>query len=82
MNQSSNHYPLFARSDLSAFWALFTDNLTNLIVLSGVCKFVFNMPTEIVFGRIVPGAAVAILSDVMQNKLWDNPKYFEKSAVT
>ena len=27
-------------------------------------------------------AAVAILSDVMQNKLWDNPKYFEKSAVT
>ncbi len=22
------HYPIFARSDLSAFWALFTDNFT------------------------------------------------------
>jgi adenine/guanine/hypoxanthine permease len=65
MNQSNNHYPLFARSDLSAFWALFTDNLTNLIVLSGVCKFVFNMPAELVFGRIVPGAAVAILFGVI-----------------
>ncbi len=61
MSEASN-YKLFNRSDLSAFWALFTDNLTNLIVLSGICKFVFNMPTEIVFGRIVPGAAVAILA--------------------
>ena len=58
------HYPLFSRNDLSAFWALFTDNLTNLIVLSGICKFVFNMPDEIVFGRIVPGAAIAILLGV------------------
>ena len=62
---SSSRYPLFARSDFSAFWALFTDNLTNLIVLSGVCKFVFNMPADIVFGRIVPGAAVAILAGVV-----------------
>ena len=30
------HYPLFARSDYSAFWALFTDNFTNLLVISGV----------------------------------------------
>ena len=59
-----SHYPVFSRNDLSAFWALFTDNLTNLIVLSGICKFVFNMPDKIVFGRIVPGAAVAILLGV------------------
>jgi len=58
------HYPIFSRNDLSAYWALFTDNLTNLIVLSGICKFVFNMPDEIVFGRIVPGAAIAILLGV------------------
>ncbi len=58
------HYPLFSRNDMSAFWALFTDNLTNLIVLSGICKFVFNMPDAIVFGKIVPGAAVAILLGV------------------
>ena len=65
MNTESSEYKLFHRSDLSAFWALFTDNLTNLIVLSGICKFVFNMPTEIVFGRIVPGAAIAILAGVV-----------------
>jgi len=58
------HYPLFARSDFSAFWALFTDNFTNLLVISGVCKFVFQMPNEIVFGRIIPGASLAILIGV------------------
>ncbi len=65
MNQTVNSYRMFSRHDLSAFWALFTDNLTNLIVMSGVCMFVFNMPTDIVFGRIVPGAAVAILAGVL-----------------
>jgi len=57
-------YKLFSRSDFSAFWALFTDNLVNLLILSGVCRFVFQMPAEIVFGRIVPGAAIAILAGV------------------
>ena len=64
MTQTSYSYKLFARSDYSAFWALFTDNLVNLMVLSGVCQFVFQMPAEIVYGRIVPGAAIAILAGV------------------
>jgi adenine/guanine/hypoxanthine permease len=59
------HYPLFARSDLSAFWALFTDNFANLLVISGVCRLVFKMPDEIVFGRILPGASLAILAGVV-----------------
>ncbi len=59
MNTNSRfHYPLISRGDYSAFWALFTDNFTNLLVISGVCRFVFNMPNEIVFGRILPGAAL------------------------
>ncbi|MCP4748004.1 MAG: xanthine/uracil/vitamin C permease [Desulfobacteraceae bacterium] len=62
--KSDFKYPLFSKNDMSAFWALFTDNLTNLIVLSGICKFVFQMPDQIVFGRIIPGAAVAILMGV------------------
>ena len=66
MQQGGSYsYRLFARNDFSAFWALFTDNLINLIVLSGICQFVFQMPAEIVFGRIVPGAAVAILAGVV-----------------
>ncbi|PRY22225.1 AGZA family xanthine/uracil permease-like MFS transporter [Aliiruegeria haliotis] len=58
-------YKLFVRSDFSAFWALFTDNLINLMVLAGICQFVFQMPADIVFGRIVPGAAVAILAGIL-----------------
>lgn len=64
MNNGSYTYNLFARHDFSAFWALFTDNLINLIVLSSICQFVFNMPADIVFGRIVPGAAIAILAGI------------------
>ena len=64
MRDGSYTYKLFHRSDFSAFWALFTDNLINLMVLAGVCQFVFQMPAEIVYGRIVPGAAVAILAGI------------------
>ena len=59
-SKSSVHYPIISRGDYSAFWALFTDNFTNLLVISGVCKFVFNMPNEIVFGKILPGAALVL----------------------
>ncbi len=64
MDGRTYDYKLFTRSDFSAFWALFTDNLVNLLILSGVCQFVFQMPAEIVYGRIVPGAAIAILAGV------------------
>lgn len=64
MRDGSYTYKLFDRSDFSAFWALFTDNLINLMVLAGICQFVFQMPAEIVFGRIVPGAAVAIVAGI------------------
>jgi AGZA family xanthine/uracil permease-like MFS transporter len=64
MNPTPYSYRLFSRSDYSAFWALFTDNLVNLMVLSAICQFVFQMPPEIVYGRIVPGAAVAILAGI------------------
>ncbi len=64
MDGGTFNYKLISRHDFSAFWALFTDNLINLIVLSGICQFVFQMPAEIVFGRIVPGAAVAIMAGI------------------
>ncbi|MAO26522.1 MAG: xanthine/uracil/vitamin C permease, partial [Roseovarius sp.] len=64
MGDQSMDQRIFARGDLSAFWALFTDNLINLMVLAGVCQFVFQMPAEIVYGRILPGAAIAIVSGV------------------
>jgi len=56
------HYPLFYRKDLTAFWALFADNLANIVILSGICLAVFDMPPEIVFGRILPGLGVSLLA--------------------
>jgi len=58
-------YPIFSRNDLNGFWALFADTLANLLIISGVCRFVFGMPPEVVFGRILPGAAVAILIGIV-----------------
>ena len=55
------HYPIFSKNDVNGFWALFADTLANLLIISGVCRFVFNMPDEIVFGRILPGAAISII---------------------
>ncbi len=52
---------LFKKSDLNAFWALFSDNLANMVIISGVCKFVFKMPDWVVFGRILPGLGVALI---------------------
>jgi len=60
-NSSGGKSLLFCRGDLNGFWALFADNLANMIIISGVCVYVLNMPPEIVFGRILPGLGVSLL---------------------
>ena len=59
------NYPIFSKNDLNGFWALFADTLANLLIISGVCRFVFNMPNDIVFGRILPGAAISIILGIV-----------------
>lgn len=61
MSAEANDYPWFGRHDLSAFWALFADNLANMVIVSAVCGFVFHMSPDIVFGHILPGLGVALL---------------------
>jgi AGZA family xanthine/uracil permease-like MFS transporter len=56
---------LFSRNDLSAFWALFADNVANLMLIMTVCSLVFKMPSEVVFGHIVPGLGVALLMGLL-----------------
>jgi len=56
-----NRYRLFVRGDLNGFWALFADNLANLVVITTVCSAVFKMPDSVVYGRILPGAGVALV---------------------
>jgi len=57
----SQHYPVIRRGDLNGFWALFADNLANLVLIATVCTFVFEMPGNVVFGRILPGIGVALM---------------------
>lgn len=53
---------IFQKEDLNAFWALFADNLANMMIITGVCKYVFRMPDYIVFGKILPGLGVALVT--------------------
>ncbi len=52
---------LFCRGDVNGFWALFADNLANMIIVTGVCVYVLHVPPEAVFGRILPGLGVSLL---------------------
>jgi len=47
--------------DLNAFFGLMLDNVTQLVILSGILIGVFGFPKELVMGRIVPGSVVGVL---------------------
>ena len=50
-----------AWGDVSAFLALFFDNLGVLIFLSSILIFTFNYPADIILTRMIPGTAVGVL---------------------
>jgi AGZA family xanthine/uracil permease-like MFS transporter len=49
------------RGDIDGFFGLFVDNLLQLMLIAVLCGNVCGMPTELVYGRILPGAALSIL---------------------
>ena len=53
--------PKFVRGDIDGFFGLFIDNLVQLMVMIALCGAVCGLPSEIVLGRILPGAAISIL---------------------
>lgn len=54
------HYPWYKKEDTDAFFALFQNNLANFVVIA-VSMLGMGFPAEIVFGKVIPGAAVAVL---------------------
>jgi AGZA family xanthine/uracil permease-like MFS transporter len=58
---SAARLPYFVRGDLDGFFGLLIDNLVNLMLVVSLCTGLLGMPAELVFGRILPGAAVSIL---------------------
>lgn len=52
--------PLWKKGDLAAFFALFTNNLTNLLTVIALTTFVVGLPHDIVFLRIVPAFGLGV----------------------
>jgi adenine/guanine/hypoxanthine permease len=46
--------------DWNGFFGLFTNVVLNVIVLTGLCLHVVNLPAEVVYGRILPALGIAL----------------------
>lgn len=57
---SQIEYPVFIKEDIDAFFALFQNNLANFVVIA-ISMIGMGYPTNIVYGRVIPGAAIAVL---------------------
>ena len=53
-----NKPALWTPGDLNAFFGFGTNILVNMLVLTGLLRFVLKMPDELVFGRILPAAGL------------------------
>lgn len=51
----------FVRGDIDGFFGLAIDNLVQLLVIVGLCRGVLGFGDELLFGRVLPGAAVSLL---------------------
>src|SRR5215467_5277069 len=51
----------FVRGDIDGFFGLALDNLVQLLLIDTLCRFVLGFPPELVYGRVLPGAAISIL---------------------
>ena len=51
----------FVRGDLDGFFGLALDNLVQLLLIDNLCRFVLGFSNELLYGRVLPGAAVSIV---------------------
>jgi AGZA family xanthine/uracil permease-like MFS transporter len=51
----------FAAGDVNGFFGLMFDNVTVLSFLAGILIFVFKYPADIVYQKMLPGTALAVL---------------------
>ena len=51
----------FALGDVGAFFALALDNISNLVLLSGILVGGFGFPAEVLATRMIPGTALGVL---------------------
>lgn len=56
----NNKPKLWHKSDINGFFGLFTNNLTNILVMASLLTVSIGMPGWIVFGRILPAVGLSI----------------------
>jgi AGZA family xanthine/uracil permease-like MFS transporter len=56
----ANSNRLWVAGDWNGFFGLFTNVLLNVIVLTGLCLGVVQLPADTVFGRILPALGIAL----------------------
>lgn len=55
----SNKTRIWVAGDFNAFFGLFTNVLVNVIVITGLCLYVVNIPSTIVYSKILPAIGIA-----------------------
>jgi AGZA family xanthine/uracil permease-like MFS transporter len=53
--------PFLVRGDIDGFFGLALDNLVQLLLIDALCRTVVGMPPELLYGRVLPGAAVSLV---------------------
>lgn len=51
----------FTKGDVDGFFGLAIDNLVQLILIVGLCRFVVGIEDALIFGVMLPGAAVSLV---------------------
>jgi AGZA family xanthine/uracil permease-like MFS transporter len=60
MKDAKAGYPWFSKGDGNAFFGLMLDNVTNLVILSGILVG-FGFPKEFIFSHMIPGTCLGVL---------------------
>lgn len=53
--------PWIVKGDIDGFFGLWMDNLVQLLLIVSLLKGVLGFPDDLIFGRVLPGAALSIL---------------------
>jgi AGZA family xanthine/uracil permease-like MFS transporter len=53
---------LLVRGDVDGFFGLAIDNLVQLLLIESLCRVVLDFPSALLYGRVLPGAAVSLLA--------------------
>ena len=56
------------RGDIDGLFGLALDNLVQLLLIETMCQFVLGFPAELIYGRILPGAAISILVGIFSTR--------------